>query len=109
MFRIIRLPCNLGGVAYEERLQKGPQVLLDMLRACASVASAIVALIRLVWDILKDRKKQEHWICIWDDLYNGIGFVGDKTEPIRHCYQEEIEQLEVIGNVLDVEITLRDG
>ena len=60
MFGIIRLPCNLGGVAYEERLQKGPQVLLDMLRACAAVVSAIVALIRLVWDFLKNRKQKSN-------------------------------------------------
>ena len=50
----------IGGVAYEERLQKDKQVLLfDTIRACAAVVSAVIALIRLVLDLVKNHKKQK--------------------------------------------------
>ena len=33
--------------------------MFDVVRACAAVVSAFVALIRLAWDIVKDRKQKK--------------------------------------------------
>ena len=51
---------RFGGVAYEERLQKGLLDLSDIVRTCAAAASAIVALIRLVRDIVKDKEQKSN-------------------------------------------------
>ena len=50
----------IGGVAHEERLQKGLRVLFNLLRTCAAVVNAVIALIRLVWDLVKNRKQKSN-------------------------------------------------
>jgi uncharacterized phage protein (TIGR01671 family) len=58
-----------------------------------------------VGDIVKDVERKIYWTCVWDDVYKGIGFVR-QNGPVEHYNKEEISKLVVIGNVLDVEITL---
>ena len=57
---LTRLPrdwrCRLWG----KITGKVSQVLFDIVRACAAVVSALVAVIRLVWDIVKDRKQKSN-------------------------------------------------
>ena len=46
--------------AYEERLQKGHGFLFELLRTCAAVINAAIALIRLIWDIAKEHKQKSN-------------------------------------------------
>jgi uncharacterized phage protein (TIGR01671 family) len=58
-----------------------------------------------VGDIVKDVERKIYWTCVWDDVYKGIGLVR-QNGPVEHYNKEEISKLVIIGNVLDVEITL---
>ena len=51
----------IGGVAYGGKITgKVAQVLFDIVRACAAVVNALVAVIRLVRDIAKDKKQKSN-------------------------------------------------
>ena len=53
-------PRILEVMPYEESILKGRQVLLEVVGILAAVISAVVALIRLIWDIRKDREQKSN-------------------------------------------------
>ncbi len=55
-----RPPRILGGDAYEENTTKGSQVLLDIVGVIASMIRTMITLVRLVYDIMKDRKQKSN-------------------------------------------------
>ena len=55
-----RLPRIPGGDAYEESTTKGWQVLLDIVGVIATIIRTVISLVRLVYDIMKDRKQKSN-------------------------------------------------
>jgi len=55
-----RASSHFGGDAYEENTTKGSQVLLDIVGVIASIIRTMVSLVRLVYDIAKDRKQKSN-------------------------------------------------
>lgn len=60
MYEYIQASLHCGGDAYGESIKKGQQVLLEIIRVIAAITSAIVSLVRLVYDIIKDRKQKSN-------------------------------------------------
>ena len=55
-----RASSHFGGDSYEENTTKGSQVLLDIVGVIASIIRTMVSLVRLVYDITKDRKQKSN-------------------------------------------------
>ena len=60
MYEYIQASLQFGGVAYEESISKGLQVLLEIIGVAATVISAITALLHYLHDIRKDRKQKSN-------------------------------------------------
>lgn len=60
MYEYIQASSHSGGDAYEESTTKGWQVLLDIIGVVITMIRTIVSLVRLVYDITKDRKQKSN-------------------------------------------------
>ena len=54
------LPCIFGGDAYGESITKGKRVLFDMVDVITTIIRTVILLVRLVYDIAKDRKQKSN-------------------------------------------------
>lgn len=60
MYEYIQASSHFGGDAYEESIEEGSQVLLDIVGVIASIIRTMISLVRLVYDIMKDRKQKSN-------------------------------------------------
>ena len=51
---------HFGGDAYGENIEKGQQVLLEVIGVAATVICTIVTVIQLVRDVAKDKKQKSN-------------------------------------------------
>ena len=49
-----------GDDAYEESISEGWQVLLDIIGVITTIIRTMISLVRLVYDIMKDRKQKSN-------------------------------------------------
>ena len=60
MYEYIQASSHLGGDAYGESTKEGWQVLLDIVSVITTIIRTMVSLVRLVYDIAKDRKQKSN-------------------------------------------------
>lgn len=60
LYEYIQASSHSGGDAYEENTTKGWQVLLDIVGVIATIIRTIISLVRLVYDITKNRKQKSN-------------------------------------------------
>jgi len=60
MYEYIQASSHFGGDAYGESIEEGSQVLLDIIGVIATIIRTMVSLVRLVYDIAKDRKQKSN-------------------------------------------------
>ena len=60
MYEYIQASSHFGGDAYEESIMKGWQVLLDIVGVIATIIRTMISLVRLVYDIMKDKKQKSN-------------------------------------------------
>ncbi len=60
MYEYIQASSHFGGDAYEESIAKGMQVLLDTIGIITTIIRTMISLVRLVYDINKDRKQKSN-------------------------------------------------
>lgn len=60
MYEYIQASSHLGGDAYEENTTRGQRVLLNIVGVITTMIRAMVSLVRLVYDIIKDRKQKSN-------------------------------------------------
>ena len=60
MYEYIQASSHFGGDAYEESITRGWQVLLDIVNVITTIIRTVILLVRLVYDIVKDRKQKSN-------------------------------------------------
>lgn len=61
MYEYIQASSHFGGDAYEESIiMEGQRVLLDIVGVIATIIRTMVSLVRLVYDIMEDRKQKSN-------------------------------------------------
>lgn len=60
MYEYIQASSHFGGDAYGESITRGWQVLLDIVNVITTVVRTLISLVRLVYDIVKDRKQKSN-------------------------------------------------
>lgn len=60
MYEYIQASSHFGGDAYEESTTEGWQVLLDIIGVVTTIVRTVILLVRLVYDIAKDRKQKSN-------------------------------------------------
>ncbi len=60
MYEYIQASSHFGGNAYEESIEEGSQVLLNIIGVVTTIIRTMISLVRLVYDIMKDRKQKSN-------------------------------------------------
>lgn len=60
MYEYIQASLHFGGDAYGESIMRGWQVLLDIVNVITTIIRTVISLVRLVYDIVKDRKQKSN-------------------------------------------------
>ena len=60
MYEYIQASLHTGGDAYGESITKGKRVLFDMVDVITTIIRTVILLVRLVYDIMKDRKQKSN-------------------------------------------------